>query len=125
MVRQESEYPDPETFRPDRWLDPKFPTYQEPLTQYPNLKRYSAFGFGRRICPGLESAERSLFIEVASMMWVCSIRKKKDQNGLEIPIPWYDYTTGNNTAPKKFQFDIEPRDQERLRMMTKIAEATV
>jgi Cytochrome P450 len=32
-------YPDPETFNPNRYLDPKFLTYKEPLTQYPTLLR--------------------------------------------------------------------------------------
>ena len=48
-------YPDPENFRPERWLSPQFSTtYREPLTQFPNLQNYTCFGFGRRICPGPE-----------------------------------------------------------------------
>lgn len=44
--REPELYPDPETFNPQRWLDPKFPTYKEPLSVHPNLHNYSNFGFG-------------------------------------------------------------------------------
>jgi cytochrome P450 len=30
-------YPEPEEFKPERWLDPQYPTYKEPLTAYPTL----------------------------------------------------------------------------------------
>ncbi|KAH6681536.1 cytochrome P450-like protein, partial [Halenospora varia] len=110
-------YPDPETFNPDRWLNPKYPTFREPLTKYPNLSRYLTFGFGRRICPGLESAERALFIQVSNLAWACNIELKKDENGMTIPVPWYDYNLGVNTAPKKFYFNILPRDEDRVELM--------
>lgn len=45
--REPSLYPDPETYNPERWLDSPFPTYKEPLSVYPNLSNFSAFGFGR------------------------------------------------------------------------------
>jgi hypothetical protein len=117
MVRDEVEFPDPETFNPDRWLNPKYPTYREPLTEYPNLKRAMYFGFGRRICPGLESAQKALFIEIASIAWACNICKSKDEKGQDIPVPWYDYKDRDERAPKKFKFDIKPRDEHRVRLM--------
>ena len=45
--REEKLYPDADKFNPDRFLDPKYPTYREPLTQYPNVQNFSSFGFGR------------------------------------------------------------------------------
>jgi cytochrome P450 len=57
--REDALYPDLETFIPERWLEPSYPTYKEPLTTYPNLQNYSGFGFGRRICPGQNISERS------------------------------------------------------------------
>jgi cytochrome P450 len=113
MVQNPTIYPDPGTYNPDRWLDPKYPTFQAPLTQYPNLKRFTAFGFGRRICPGLVSAERSLFIETTMLMWACSVEKKLDAAGKVIPAHWYDYTAGNNTCPKPFAFELKPRSEKR------------
>lgn len=105
-------YPDPENFRPERWLEPSWPTYREPLTQFPNLQNFSAFGFGRRICPGQAIAERSLNIAVARVGWGCTVSKMK---GVEVPL--YDYTTGLNVQPKKFRFDLEVRGIHVLKLL--------
>lgn len=107
-------YPDPESFRPDRWLDPSFPTYREPLTEYPNLQNFSAFGFGRRICPGQNIASRSLNIMVARIGWACRISKKKANDGTEISPPLYDYTRGFNSQPNSFPFTLEPRSKGKM-----------
>lgn len=106
---EESVYPDPETFNPNRWLSPSFPTYRSPLSTYPNLQNFSAFGFGRRFCPGVNIAERSLNILTARIAWACHISKKKDKNGDEIDVPWYDYNTGFNVQPNWFPFDLKVR----------------
>jgi cytochrome P450 len=107
-------YPDPETFNPDQWLSPDFAsTYREPLTRYPNLQNYSYFGFGRRICPGQNIAERSLNILVARIAWAAKFQKKKDENKVELPIPSYDYTVGFNFQPRFFPFDLKPRSPTR------------
>lgn len=110
-------YPDPESFLPERWLSPKYPTYREPLTIYPNLQGFSAFGFGRRICPFLNIAERSLNILTARIAWACDISKKKDVNGQPIEPPLYDYTRGINAQPKKFPFELKARSKERRQVV--------
>jgi cytochrome P450 len=89
--REPALYPDPDSFNPDRWLLPGYPTYREPLEQYPNMNNYSVFGFGRRLCPGAHIAERSLNMIVARTAWACDIRKAVDpQTGKEITPPEYD-----------------------------------
>lgn len=107
-------YPEPEMFRPDRWLDPEFPTYKEPLSRFPNLQNFSCFGFGRRICPGQNIAERSLHILTARISWAVTLSKKKDDLGNDLPLPFYDYTSGFNSQPKHFDFDLKLRTPERL-----------
>ncbi|KAG4428773.1 hypothetical protein IFR05_015741 [Cadophora sp. M221] len=54
--REEKLYPDPETFNPERWPSADYPIFREPLTKFPNLQNFSAFGFGRRICPSVNIA---------------------------------------------------------------------
>ncbi len=117
MFKDEAVYPDAEAFNPDRWLNPRYPTFQAPLSEHPNLKRFAGFGFGRRICPGLVSGERSLFIEISTLMWACTVVKKLDADGVAIPVPWYDYKPGNNTGPKRFDFDLKVRDGKRLELL--------
>lgn len=45
-------------------LNREHPTYGEPLDKFPNLQNISAFGFGGRICPGLNNriSPRILYI---------------------------------------------------------------
>lgn len=91
-------YPDPESFRPERWLEKGWPTFKEPLTQYPNLHNFSAFGFGRRICPGQSIAERSLYILISRVAWACHISPKHDARHNPLPPPSYDYVPGFNVS---------------------------
>jgi hypothetical protein len=115
--REKELYPDPETFNPDRWLNSKYPTFREPLTVYPNIQGYSAFGFGRRQCPGTVVAENSLFLEVACIAWGCDISLKKDAQGRDIPIPTYDYVAGFNTQPKKSPFCLKAQSERKEKIV--------
>lgn len=115
ITRDETVYPDPERFNPDRWLSPEFPTtYREPLTQYPNLQGYSQFGFGRRTCQGIPIVEQDLFLTMGGLAWAFDIRKKRDpKTGAEIPVHWNDFTPLLIAKPVKFQFDAVPRGRDR------------
>ncbi|KAH8889171.1 cytochrome P450 [Thozetella sp. PMI_491] len=109
-------YPDPEVYNPYRWLQPEFPTYREPLTKYPSIYGFSAFGHGRRICQGMQLAERGLIMQIALFAWTCDLKRAKDGDGNEIIPPKYDFTVGFNVAPRKFSFELKPRDDKRWAM---------
>lgn len=121
ILRDEEQYRDAESFKPERWLEPSYSTYQEPLTEFPNLKRFAAFGHGRRICPGLEVTEKSLFLQFSSLLWACNIRQARDADGKEVDIPFYDYTGVSISTPRKFRFAVEERKAGRLKMMEEVA----
>jgi len=123
ILREEQLYPDPESFRPERWLKPGYPTYQEPLTTYPNFKRFAAFGHGRRICPGLEVTEKALLLQCSSLFWACNFRKEKNDIGQDVEVPWYDYTGVAISTPRKFRFILEERAPGRLKMLEDTAQA--
>ncbi|KAK1994072.1 cytochrome P450 [Colletotrichum falcatum] len=106
-------YPEPDLFNPDRWLDPGYPTYREPLSAHPNLQQFSAFGHGRRICQGINIAERSLNLKVALLAWGCDISRAKDAAGRDIVPPPYDFVEGFNVQPRAFRFDLRPRSPGR------------
>lgn len=123
--RESALYPDPETYNPQRWLDPDFPTYREPLSEYPNLHNYSSFGFGRRICPGQHIAEKNLYLLSSRIAWACNVSKAKDeQSGKEVDPPLYDYTAGFNAQPNRFPFELKVRDRGRMAVIDAEMERT-
>jgi hypothetical protein len=59
-----------------RWIDSKFPTYKEPLTQYPTIINMSQFGYGRRTCLGQTVTEADLIAGIGSIAWLFTISKE-------------------------------------------------
>lgn len=106
-------FPDPEVYNPDRWLNPAYPTFQEPLSQYPSIKGFTTFGYGRRICQGMDLVEQELLIGIGNMAWAGSFRNKRDALGREIHNPAHDYTALLISRPKPLVFDLKPRSAER------------
>jgi cytochrome P450 len=81
VLHDESVYPEPCRFRPERYLDP-------------NLKPPDAvFGFGRRICPGRFMARSSMWITIASVLAAFEISPVVDSHGIP-QIPKEEYTAG-------------------------------
>jgi cytochrome P450 len=118
MFKDEGLYPDADTFNPDRWLNPDYHhTFQGPLAEHPNMKRYAAFGFGRRICPGLEAGERSLFIQVSTLSRACSVVTKLDAEGNPIAVPWYPVKPKGTTELGGVEFGLEFRDPKRREIL--------
>lgn len=71
-------FPDPEAFNPLRWLDPAFPTYKEPLTQYPTIINSTQFGYGRRLCQGQHVADEDLLIGIGAIAWLFDMKRFPD-----------------------------------------------
>jgi cytochrome P450 len=85
MLRDPRTYPNPSQFNPDRYIEVegKVPQ-QDPRT--------ICFGFGRRICPGLNLADASIFVSCAMSLAVFDV-SKAIENGVEIT-PVVDSTPG-------------------------------
>lgn len=78
----EKTYPNHEEFNPDRYLNPIYPTYKEPLTKFPNVINHHVFGYGRRICMGMEIVDYQLVTVIGSLAWAFDISKKKNKVGI-------------------------------------------
>jgi len=100
MLRDPRTYPNPSEFSPDRYIgaEGKEPQ-QDPRT--------ICFGFGRRICPGLNLADASVFISCAMSLAVFDISKAVE-NGVEIT-PVVDSTPGTISHPVPYKCSIKPR----------------
>ena len=85
MLHDPEIYPDPFAFNPDRYIA----SSQQPAQRDP---RTICFGFGRRICPGLNLAEASLYSVISTCLAVFDISKAVDR-GVEIT-PVHENTSG-------------------------------
>ncbi|KAK1777554.1 cytochrome P450 [Copromyces sp. CBS 386.78] len=126
ITRDETTYPDAETFNPSRFLLPSYPTYRSPLTTYPNLSGFSQFGFGRRTCQGVPIVEQDLFLTMGGMAWAFTITKKTDPvTGREVPVHWNDYTPLLIAKPCRFPFEAVPRDEHKVKKMREMYDDAV
>ncbi|KAH7904580.1 cytochrome P450 [Hygrophoropsis aurantiaca] len=105
IARDPVAFPDPEKFDPQRWLD-----------NDGNLRtdmRFFTFGFGRRVCPGQHVANRSLFINLALILWSFRIAQNPRS-----PIDVNAFSDGVISHAAPFEADFIPRmDEKRLRDM--------
>ncbi|KAH9976348.1 cytochrome P450 [Lactifluus volemus] len=99
-------YPDPEVFKPERFLDENGSLRDDPVLSL-------VFGVGKRICPGRHFADATLFIVASSLLSVFNVAKAKDENGHEIPVNVAAMPVGNEVVihPGTFECSINPRDQ--------------
>ncbi|KAJ7731633.1 cytochrome P450 [Mycena metata] len=103
ILHDEDMYPDPYSFKPERFLLDGKPN--------PHVKDPQAtFGFGRRICPGQFIGASSVFISVASILASFDIAKAIGDDGAPIE-PTYKYSTGIIRTPLRFKCSIRPRSQ--------------
>ncbi|KAF7365140.1 Cytochrome p450 [Mycena venus] len=100
MTRDESFYPEPECFNPDRFF-----TADGRLN---NDDTILAFGFGRRICVGRHYADATVWATMVSVLATFHIAKAKDSAGNEIDIDPNNYSDGFISHPLSFACSINP-----------------
>lgn len=113
-MRNETKYPDCENFRPERFLEAGWPTFMEPLTQYPTIKGMSSFGYGQRQCLGMTLTQDELIVACGAVMWAFNLKKKMDPvTGKPIEI---DTKASNSlliVKPDPYSMAFEVRSEKR------------
>ena len=77
MHLNEADFPDPHHFKPERFLDQR---------NYPGALGHSAFGWGRRICPGMHLGSASVSINIARILWGFNVKPVRDEKGRDIDV---------------------------------------
>ena len=104
-----TKYLDPENYRLERWIEPGWPSYQEPLTKYPNVKGMTPFGWGQRACLGQSLTQDELVIACGGLAWAFNLNRKIDPaTGLEIDVPLNKSNSLLIIKPDPFQMVSEP-----------------
>ena len=79
MTRNESKFPNPDQFTPERFMN-------DDGTLKPDNIENIIYGFGRRICVGRHFADRSVWSVIVNILATLTVEKARDENGAEIPV---------------------------------------
>nr|GAT52448.1 cytochrome P450 [Mycena chlorophos] len=112
MLRNPKVYPEPEAFKPERFLraDGRLDTsVPDPAP---------AFGFGRRICPGQHMATRTVWLMAVSVLSVFDISEPRPEDA-NIEHPGHNF--GLAFAPPPFGCSITPRSKEAVEVIRSTA----
>lgn len=111
MFHDESAYPGPFSFRPDRFLEDGQinPDVKDP--------EQLIFGWGRRICPGRHFALRFVFLTIARTLATFGVSTYLDENGNPV-VPNRERTHGLVSNPLPFRSNINPRSAQALSLIS-------
>ncbi|KAG0700988.1 cytochrome P450 [Suillus ampliporus] len=105
IARDPEAYPDPYAFKPQRWIDDQG-RLRDDLRGFP-------YGFGRRVCPGLHVADRSIFICSVLILWAFRLTLDPTK-----PLDDMGYTKGEiSKRPCSIEFEMRVPEMELRRMM--------
>ncbi|KAH0578687.1 hypothetical protein H2248_003815 [Termitomyces sp. 'cryptogamus'] len=110
MTHDESRYPDPDLFKPERFFDENGDLNTDNVI--------IAFGFGRRICPGRHMASSTVWLLISSILATFTIRKARDEHGNEIDVDG-SYTSGLISHKIPHPCSITPRSEEVQKLIIK------
>ncbi|KAF2877631.1 cytochrome P450 [Massariosphaeria phaeospora] len=114
FLRNPTKYPDPDNFRPERWLDAGWPTFQEPLTKFPTLKGMTSFGWGQRQCLGQSVTQDELLVSCGGLLWAFNLKEKIDPaTGIKIVVSAEKSNSLLIVKPDPFEMAFEPRNDIR------------
>ncbi|KAG0700994.1 cytochrome P450 [Suillus ampliporus] len=111
ISRDPEVYPEPHAFKPQRWIDDQG-RLRDDLKGFP-------YGFGRRVCPGLHVADRSIFISSLLILWAFRLALDPTK-----PLDDMGYMNGEmSKRPCSIEFETRIPDTELRRMMQNYSEA--
>lgn len=111
-------YANPEAFDSSRFLGHNLPAADYINVQDPYKRDHFTYGAGRRICPGVHVAEKSLYINIVRTLWGFNIRKAVDASGV-VTEPSQAMVRGFLSVPEEFQVDIKSRSIAHERVIRK------
>ncbi|KAM0552436.1 hypothetical protein ACHAPJ_007997 [Fusarium lateritium] len=107
------QYPNPRQFDPERYRDDYQSLADAAANPDASKRDQFTFGAGRRICPGIHVAERSLFLGISRILWAFNIEPTLDQNDKPILPDPDKLTQGFVCMPEEFPARIVPRSKDK------------
>ncbi|KAK7732983.1 hypothetical protein SLS57_000927 [Botryosphaeria dothidea] len=105
-------YKDPAVYNPDRWIgQTRIAAELAGLADYENRDNYGA---GRRVCPGMHLAERTMWRMTAKILWAFEI--------IPIDVDPENYNEGIMHAPEPYKLEFRPRSDAHVKTIMREAE---
>lgn len=104
-------FPNPEIFEPNRYLNKPQSAADLINANDPYDRDHFTYGAGRRVCPGVHVAERSLYINIVRTLWGFNIKKPISADG-QVKEPITTMVRGLLSVPELFEADIIVRSPE-------------
>ncbi|KAL4258702.1 cytochrome P450 family protein [Pleurotus pulmonarius] len=116
MLRDETIFPEPEKFNPSRFL------INGAIDDRLKEHVMSAFGFGRRGCPGRHFAQDTLWITIVSLLSVFTISNAIDEGGKPI-VPQLKYSADLVRHVLPFKCFIQPRSDNARELIERFCQS--
>ncbi|BGP36277.1 hypothetical protein JCM10449v2_000175 [Rhodotorula kratochvilovae] len=108
--RDPTYFPEPDVFRPERYLEDE---RESGVPAYPQKAGHSAFGWGRRICPGMHVAERGVLILILHLLHHFTLATPEGSPKPDI----FAFTDGFNSRAEPFPLEVTLRGGEEKRKL--------
>lgn len=115
----EKRHPEARRFNPERYLHDTQSLYDSAANADGTKRDVFTFGAGRRICPGMHVAERSLFLGISRILWAFDIRPAQDATGQDVLPDQEKLTQGFVCMPEEFPAAITPRSEAKAEVVRK------
>lgn len=113
-----TQYENSDAYNPDRYLGhPRMAMDYAGSGDYENRDHY-AYGAGRRICAGINLAERTQWRMIARLLWGFTIEPGVDEKtGETMKIDPDDYEEGLVSNPRPYSLKITPRSEKHAELI--------
>jgi cytochrome P450 len=112
-------YPDPSSFRPERYLGDNTSSAESATRNDVSQRDHFGFGAGRRICPGMNVADRSMLLGIARFFWAFDVRPKMGVDGRPMLPVQDDFEPGFVAVPRRFDAVVEVRSEAKRSIVTR------
>ncbi|KAJ2901609.1 hypothetical protein MKZ38_001629 [Zalerion maritima] len=116
IQRDAKRFADSDKFDPARYLNSPLSAAEYMNSPNPNERDHFSYGAGRRACPGVHLAEKSLFILISRTLWAFNIRKKRNKDGSAVE-PTTRMMPGFLSVPEPFECDITCRSDAHAKII--------